>query len=944
MVQKNLIQIAFVQRFERFPVRYVWANCWLALVGLSFFWIGTTNLQAQAAAGTKIWTDATGDNNWFTGSPPAASPGNWLSPNMEDRILEPAPIPTSTDVAVVNNGTTAQIAAPNAVAQSLLIGDAILGNPSVAGSTVELLPGGVLTLSASSAALAIGPEGTLILNGGLVTLTGGPTSAVNNGVVMFTAPVPGNAPVTLGFTGTGNVIFDLTGTITISAPNNTYSGATILTAGTLQAGSTGALSPNSAFTVNSVLDLHGFNNTIGSLAGSGLVLNNGLAAAALTVGNNNTSSSFNGVLKDGTSPLQLVKIGTGTLALTGTNTYTGGTTISAGTVQLGQGGTSGSVVGDIVDNGVLAFDRSDTLTLPQNISGTGSVTQIGTGTTTLSGRNTYTGTTTVSSGSLIVDGTIASPQTVVNSGAFLGGHGTIGGSLINNGTVGQNNSPATLTVGNNFTQNAGGTLRIGVAGTAPGQHDLLAVGGHASVAGTLQLLSLGGFTLQPGDQITFLTAKNGVSGTFNNTQNGLVTTGTIVQVKVTSLANSIELDATQGNFADTPGVATNANENAVAKALDSAQGDPRMAAIFAFLNSQPLANLPHDLELIAPTQISSINATAVSVAKVQIANVVMRLAAVHAGSTGFSSAGLSLNGGTVSFEGLAGPSGSEGKSGPAVFAPTPDNRWGVFLTGLGEFTNIYSTPEASGYDVDTGGFTFGVDYRVTPNFVIGLTGGYAHTNINLDAGGNIDANGGKFGAYATLFGNGFYLDSAVTGGPSGYQTRRTALLGTASGNTSGADFNAMVAAGYDWQTGNLSIGPTASFQYSYVGLNSFSETGSLAPIAFPNQNTQSELSAFGAKATYTWKIGQVTVLPQISAAWQHEYGATAYSVIASFANGAGNSFSVTGPQIGRDSLLVGVGATVILSERIATYLYYDGEFARTNYLSNNVSGGVRISF
>ena len=225
-----------------------------------------------------------------------------------------------------------------------------------------------------------------------------------------------------------------------------------------------------------------------------------------------------------------------------------------------------------------------------------------------------------------------------------------------------------------------------------------------------------------------------------------------------------------------------------------------------------------------------------------------------------------------------------------------------------------------------------------------MTGGYAHTNINLDAGGNIDVNGGKLGAYATIFGNGFYLDTAVTGGPSGYQTRRTALQGTASGNTGGADFNVMVAGGYDWTKGNLSIGPTASFQYSYVGLNSFTETGSLAPLAFPNQNTQSELSAFGAKATYNWKIGKVIVLPQISAAWQHEYGATAYSVIAGFASGAGNSFTVTGPHIGRDSLLIGAGATVILSDRVSTYLYYDGEFARTNYLSNNVSGGVRVSF
>jgi outer membrane autotransporter protein len=425
----------------------------------------------------------------------------------------------------------------------------------------------------------------------------------------------------------------------------------------------------------------------------------------------------------------------------------------------------------------------------------------------------------------------------------------------------------------------------------------------------------------------------------------LVSTGTIVQAQVTTASDSVVLVATQGSFANTPGVATTPNNVAVAKALDSARGDPREAALFSFLDSQPLANLPHDLTLIAPTQITSINATAVSVSKVQVSNVGQRLVDVHAGSTGFSSAGFSISGGAASLgEGFAGVSGPEGKSGPAVFAPTPDNRWGVFVTGLGEFSNVDSTPNAAGYDVNTGGVTFGVDYRLTPNFAIGLTGGYAHTSVGLDGGGNIDVNGGKLGLYATLFGNGFYLDTAATGGPSGYHTRRTALEGTASGNTDGADFNALIAVGYDWTKGNLSIGPTASFQYSYIGLNSFTETGSLAPLKFPDQNTESERSAFGAKASYQWKVSHVTVIPQVSAAWQHEYGATAYSVVSSFATGAGKSFTVTGPDIGRDSILVGAGASVIWNERVSTYLYYDGEFARTNYLSNNVSGGVRISF
>ena len=66
--------------------------------------------------------------------------------------------------------------------------------------------------------------------------------------------------------------------------------------------------------------------------------------------------------------------------------------------------------------------------------------------------------------------------------------------------------------------------------------------------------------------------------------------------------------------------------------------------------------------------------------------------------------------------------------------------------------------------------------------------------------------------------------------------------------------------------------------------------------------------------------------------------------VASFANGAGNSFTVNSPQIGRDSLLIGAGTAVLLNERVSLYAYYDGELLRTNYESNNVSAGVRVTF
>ena len=747
--------------------------------------------------------------------------------------------------------------------------------------------------------------GTLQLGNGGTTgsITG---NVIDNGILVF------NRSDSIVFdgviSGSGSVQQIGTGT-TVLTGNNTYSGGTTVSAGTLQLGNGG---------------------TTGSITGN--VIDNGI----LTF-NRSDSIVFDGVIS-GSGNVQ--QIGTGITVLTGNNTYSGGTTVSAGTLQLGNGGTSGSITGNVVDNGILAFNRSDVVTFGGVISGTGSLQQNGTGTTVLVMDNTYTGTTTVNSGSLIVDGSIASTQTLVNADGFLGGHGTINGNVVNSGIVGQFKSPGTLTITGNYTQNPGGTLRIQIAGMGTGQHDLLAVNGHAALAGTLQLIPLQGFNLHPGDQITFLTANNGVSGTFSN-----VSTGTILQGEVTSLPNAVVLKATQGSFATTPGVAITPNNFAVAKALDSAAGDPRAAALFAFLNSEPLANLPHDLTLIAPTQISSMNATSVSLGNVQASNVGQRLANVRGGSTGFSAAGFTINGSTPGFSGgLSGPTGTEGKAGPSVLAPVPENRWGVFLTGLGEFTNVDSTSNAAGYDVDTGGFTLGVDYRLTPNFAIGLFGGYAHTNVNLVGGGNIDVNGGKIGLYTTVFRDGFYLDAAVSGGPSGYDTRRTALQGNASGTTDGSDLNVLVAAGYDWKCGNLSIGPTASFQFSYVGLDGFTETGSLAPLKFPDQNTESERTAFGAKASYDWKIGHITAIPLISAAWQHEYGATAYSIVANFANGAGNSFTVNGPEIGRDSLLIGAGVSVLWSDRISTYVYYDGEFGRTNYQSNNISGGIRVTF
>ena len=128
-----------------------------------------------------------------------------------------------------------------------------------------------------------------------------------------------------------------------------------------------------------------------------------VAPATVTFNNstkNYTISSSGGF---GISNGTLTKSGSGTVTLTTTNTYTGATTINAGTLQLGDGSTDGSIAtsGGITDNGALVYNLNGSQTYAGAITGTGSLTKSGPGTLTLTGASTYSGGTIVSSGKLV---------------------------------------------------------------------------------------------------------------------------------------------------------------------------------------------------------------------------------------------------------------------------------------------------------------------------------------------------------------------------------------------------------------------------------------------------------------------------------------------------------------------------------------------------------------
>jgi fibronectin-binding autotransporter adhesin len=189
---------------------------------------------------------------------------------------------------------------------------------------------------------------------------------------------------------------------------------------------------------------------------------------------------------------QLDKTDLGTLILTGTNSFTGGTKVSSGTLQLGDGGTSGSIQGDVAVDGTLAFNRSDTAAIGGAISGAGLIQQIGSGATVLTADSSaFAGRTEVQNGTLEVDGALGGSADVFAAGR-LAGVGQVA-STTNRGLIAPGRGGiGTLTIAGDYL-GAGGGLEIEVVlGGDASPADRLAISGATSGVTPVRVVNLGG--------------------------------------------------------------------------------------------------------------------------------------------------------------------------------------------------------------------------------------------------------------------------------------------------------------------------------------------------------------------------------------------------------------------------------------------------------------------
>ncbi len=884
------------------------------VLSLAVGWVTT----ARAQAPTTSWFGGS-SINWSDG-------GNWTGST-----------PGTSDVAGfdVGGATTQPTLDVNPAIAGLLM--------NATGNNILTLGGRTLTLTGTGTQSGgtITGTGTLSLTGA-ATFTASGSASLGNGVTISTAGA-GNT-VTLSsvnfggtITGAGGLITD--GSVIVGGGASTYTGGTTINSGSsVTLAANNALSSASALTVNGSLGLNGFSQTVTALSGSGSV---DLGSFGLTAGDA-TSTTFGGTITSNGG--DLTKQGSGTLTLTGANSYTGGTDLTGGTLGVGNnnalgtgtlsmaGGTTLQAASSVSLGNLVALTGNATidtngnaLTLSNAISGgANGLAKIGSGTLTLSGTNTYTGTTTVSAGTLALNGSIAGNATVAN-GATIMGTGTVGGNLSVAGTIAPGNSIGTLTVNGNYSQTGVYAVEVNAAG----QSDKIAVTGTATLTGGAVSVQAQNGNYQRSTRYTILTATGGLGGT---TYAGVTSNLAFLTPSLSYSGNAVMLTLLSTGTSFQNGART-PNQRAIGRVLDTASptatGD--FATVLNAIYGLDTTQGPRVLDAI-----SGQNYSGFSSLMVQGTQLFMDSFQIQAGG-----------GGGANYQALRTDNCPDPKANACDLEP----QWGVWGNGLGAFGTVAGDANSHGITYNLGGFVAGLDRHFDPSLRAGVATGFNAASLySQGMPGYGISNTLQFALYGEYRQDALYLDALAGYAHSDNRMTRPIVIPglpfrTAYGNTTANTFFGQLEAGYKIVVAPSFGGfvtPFARLQASTSTQNGFSETGADSlDLTVAQQITNSLRTVLGAQlgaavdAPWREKLNLVLRL-----GWSHEFADTTRPVTASFAGAPALGFTTLGASAPRDGVVLGLGANTAIAERTSLYFRYDGDLAGAN--TNHVlSAGVR---
>jgi autotransporter-associated beta strand protein len=607
-------------------------------------------------------------------------------------------------------------------------------------------------------------------------------------------------------------------------------------------------------------------------------------------------------------------------------------TISGGAVNFSLAGPFGG----LIDNA----NAGQTITISNNIgeSVVGVQVQLnGASTLVLSGNNTYSGETAVTAGTLLVTGSIASSAFVlVDSGATLGGTGTVSATLLANGATlapGLPNALGTLTV-NDFLEFCSCTF-YNVKVTSTGS-DLTQVvpfsGGPAAAAleGTVRVVSLNN-SYKFNSPYTILTAQGG----FFSTQFDSLITPTGINGSLSYTATDVNLTLMSA-LGQLQGL--NVNQRNVANALDNVFNTTgNSGGLGGIFSGNILQNL---------TQVSGELATGAQSATYNAMNLFISSLTdpFIGGRSGSPSAGGAQ--GYSEDESASAYAARQSATARDAFAKIPtkaevarndllDNRWSVWGTAFGGGANISGEAAlgSNSADVRAFGLAAGADYRFSPQTIAGFALAGGGTNFSVAGFGSGRSDMFQAGAFVRHTMGPAHVTGALAYG--GQEVTTDRIVTVAGFDHLQACFNAnavsgRVEGGYRFVTPWMGVAPYAAGQFTTIVLPAYAErtiagTGNFA-LAYAAQTATDARSELGVRTdrSYGMRDGVLTLRGRL--AWAHDF-TTNRNVGAVFQSLPGTFFVVNGAAQAHDSALTTVAAEMHWMNRWSAVATFEGEFS-----------------
>lgn len=592
-------------------------------------------------------------------------------------------------------------------------------------------------------------------------------------------------------------------------------------------------------------------------------------------------SSLNG---DG----RIEKTGAGTLALAGTNGFSGGLTITEGTVLSAVAGLG---TGAIANAGALIIDQPVAATFAAGISGTGTLAKRGAGTLALDGTNALSGTTSVEAGRLDVVGSLASSAVTTSLGGTLGGTGTVGSvTTLAGGRLAPGLSIGTLSVNGDITQNTGSIFEVET--TSTGLADRVNATGTATIAtgAILNVVKLDAPRFVLGRRYTILSAAGGRTGTFTLT--GATRVSQFISVVGEYDATNAYLAVRQtSSFASVGGTP---NQVAAATGVDNA-GNGSVYEAIAYLPDAASARAAFDL-------VSG---------------------EIHA-----SLRGIAFEDTRFVRDAVASRLQSAG-----------DARRGFWMNGYGAWGDWDGDGNAADLSRNIAGVFFGVDAIANERLNVGILGGFGNAEFDVgDRRSEATARDFHLGAYAGFGAAGAGPEEQRAGGISGRvgianmwrdlkTTRTPAFPGYAETLRSSYDlsvFQVFGDVGYRLDLGAVGVEPFAGIAYVRVSSSDFLESGGSGALRSAGDETSEYwMSSLGGRAYIGLPVGGGRLGFVATGAWRHDGGDVNDPLSMRFASGP--AFDISGVPIAEDSALLGAAITGRIGARVEVEAGYSGQ-------------------